>query len=64
MKEGIATVYVSSSNGKVTKKLIVMVSQGDIGKFEWAIIYLQLFIILMVVAFYLKSRDKKKGEVI
>ena len=61
LKDGMATVFVSSSDGRIIKRFTVVVLQGSIGKFEWALIQLQLLLIIIVIVLYFKLRNK--GEI-
>lgn len=58
--EGTAFVYVSTADGRIMKKCTVHVKEGGIGSLGWAIIFLQLLIIVLMVAMYLKKQEVKK----
>ena len=62
LRDGAATVFISSSDGRIIKRFTVVVSQSGIGKFEWALIQLQLLLIIIVIALYYKIRAMKKKE--
>ena len=57
--EGTAFVSVSDKDGRIMKKCTVHVSQGGIGSFAWAIIFLQIFIILLLFAILVRKQENK-----
>lgn len=65
IKEGEATISVSSPDGIITKQCVVYVSQGGIGNFAWALIFMQLLVIVIVISVFLLMREdkRKSGEV-
>ena len=60
--EGTAFVSVSDKDGRIMKKCTVHVSQGGIGSFAWAIIFLQIFIILRLCAILVRKQEDKIPE--
>ncbi|MBR2175654.1 MAG: Ig-like domain-containing protein [Clostridia bacterium] len=64
INEGNAAIYVSGADGKVMKKCIVYVTQGGLGNFGWAIILMQLLIIILIgiAAVYFKEKGRINGK--
>ena len=62
--EGTARIFVSSSDGRIMKKCTFHVTQGGIGNFGWAIIFLQILVIVIVLAVFIIQREQRKKQVV
>ena len=58
--EGTAFVYVSTADGRIMKKCTVHVKEGGLGSFGWAIILIQILIIVLIFALHIKKTENKK----